>query len=102
MTLERLREEVNLPEPPYNIDPTVRQYLQELRAALIVEHLEVVRRAINWLLDLGGEGWWYNLTPDPTTGLFPSGTWRIGVYSDGVEFQRYDGTNWVKKLRQGA
>ena len=106
MPLDRLQEAQAI---PYDRDAIVAggekaaDYFRELTTILAQDQLQTVRRYLNAFLETNTVDYIYFAQPHPETGLYPAGTWRIGV-SDTGSFvcQKYVDDVWTTILEDDA
>ena len=106
MAIDHLEETRELPYDREAIvagGAALADYVYELVKTLSLEQLREINLRINALLDLNTIDFVYFSTPSPETGLYASGTWRIGINDDGhFVKQKYDGSTWVTVTEENA
>lgn len=105
MAIDHLNETIQLPFDRKAIesgDPRqLGSYLYELVKFLEDLLAGQIATTVNMLVDTNNVQWRYFAAPDPATGAYAVGTYRLGQTSNGVELQELVGTTWTKRWGQG-
>ena len=92
---------VEIRELPYDKDAIIKggeplaDYLYVLVRSIMLEQLLDLRKTVNALIDTDSVAYHYFGPPDPRTGEFKDGTWRVGALDGAfVKQKKVDGV-WV-------
>ena len=106
MSLDRLQEVQPI---PYDRDAIIAggekaaDYFRKLTTILSLDQLQTVRKYLNAFMETNTVDFIYFAQPHPDTGLYPAGTWRMGVSSTGSFVrQKYVDDVWTTIVEDDA
>ena len=98
MAIEHLEERVELPydrEAILEGGKSLADYLYKLVEVLKDVGFANVHTVLNAVVDVTNTDWQYWGARDPVTGVYPDGSWRVGIVDGGLERQKKVDGAWT-------